>query len=173
MRSLFVMSLLLCSLLLVSCAPPGPDVAEVRKTIEQMTDQMEQEMLTGVFDTTLARYTDDAISMPNFGLIARGKAEILASWKKMMEMDMKMTEVEFTVTDVDVSGKYAYEIGTYDMTYSVMGMPPMPDKGKYLTVWELGADGTWRIKVETYNTDTPLPMPEMEDEEDEDEEDED
>ncbi len=173
MRTLFVLSLLLCSLTLLSCAPPEPNVAEVRKAIEEMTAQMAEDMKAGVVDTTLARYTDDAISLPNFGPAARGKAEILASYKKMMEMDVKMLEVDFTVTDVEVGGKYAYEIGTYDMTISMMGMPPAPEKGKYLTVWERGTDGTWRIKVETWNTDMPPAMPDTDDDEDEDDKDED
>jgi ketosteroid isomerase-like protein len=132
---------------------------------------MAADMKAGVFDTTLARYTDDAISMPNFGPMVRGKAEISAWHKQMHEMEMEMMEVNFTVTDVEVGGKYAYEIGTYDMTYSVMGMPPQPDKGKYLTVWELGADGSWRIKAETWNTSMEPPMPGMDDDEDDEDDD--
>ncbi|MCK5571190.1 MAG: DUF4440 domain-containing protein [Bacteroidetes bacterium] len=173
MKSLFVASLLLCCLLIVSCGPPAPDVAEVRKTIEGMTEQMEKELLSEEFDSTLARYTDDAISMPNFGPISRGKAEILALYRQMRGMEMKVHEAEFTVTDVEVGGNYAYEIGTYDMTFSMMGMPPMPDKGKYVTIWELQEDGTWKIKVETWNTDMQPPIPGMEDDEDEDKEHED
>lgn len=42
----------------------------------------------------------------------------------------------------------------------MMGMQPMTGGGKYFTRYERGADGRWRIRVETWNTSMPPPMPE-------------
>jgi ketosteroid isomerase-like protein len=42
----------------------------------------------------------------------------------------------------------------------MMGMQPMTGGGKYPTRYERGADGRWRIRVETWNTSMPPPMPE-------------
>jgi len=152
--------LLLGCVLLVSCAPPPPDVAAVRKTIEAMEDKSEKDMVAGVFDSTLANYTDDAVSMPNYSPMLRGKKAIKDWYAQMMAMGMKFTKVDFVTTDVQVGAPYTYEIGTYTMTMEMGGMTPMTDEGKYLTVYELGKDGKWRIKVETWNTNTRPPMPE-------------
>ena len=149
----------LCTLLLCSCAPPPPDVAQVRKEIEAITEKAEKDMIGGVVDTTMSQYTDDAISMPNFEPIIRGKAALKESYRKMTAMGVKFPKVEITTTDVQVSGSYAYEIGTFNMVVQVPGMPEMPSVGKYLTVYERAADGSWKIKVETWNTDARPSMP--------------
>ena len=31
------------------------------------------------------------------------------------------------------------------------------DKGKYLTVWKKEADDTWKVLLDTYNSDLPNP----------------
>ncbi len=48
--------LLLCGVILVSCAPPAPDVAQVRKEIEAITEKAEKDLMAGIMDTTLAIY---------------------------------------------------------------------------------------------------------------------
>jgi uncharacterized protein (TIGR02246 family) len=144
--------LLLCGLLLSSCAPPPPDVAKVRKDIEAMNDKGEKDMIAGVMDTTLANYADDPVSMPNFGPMLKGKQAIKEYYKKMMTTGMKFTQVDFVTNDVKVSGSFACEVGTYTMRFQMPGMPEMSDEGKYLTVYEHAADGSWKIKIETWNT---------------------
>ena len=162
MRSPLLLTALGVTVLLASCTPPAPNVAEVRKTIEAMTEKMESEMESGVMDTTMARYADTPISMPNFGPMLTGKTAIRDYYRQMESMGMTMKDVEFTVTDVQVGGPYAYEIGTYKMTMVMPGMVELPDEGKYLTVWEKTADGSWKIKIETWNTNMQPPMPGME-----------
>jgi ketosteroid isomerase-like protein len=154
-----ILSLLMFALVLFSCAPPKPDVASVRKAIEAMNAKSSKEMLMGVWDTTLANFTDDAVSMPNFGPMSKGKKAIKEQYGKMMGSGMKFTKVEFTTADVQVSGDYAYEIGTYTMSFEMPSMPPMTDEGKYLTVYEHAKDGSWKTKVETWNTNKPPEMP--------------
>jgi uncharacterized protein (TIGR02246 family) len=143
--------LLLCALLFASCAPPPPDVAKVRKDIEAMNAKATKEMIAGVMDTTLAQYADDAVSMPNFGPMLKGKPAIREYYTKMMASGMKFTQVNFVTNDVKVGGSFAYEVGTYTMRFQMPGMPEMSDEGKYLTVYEHAADGSWKIKVETWN----------------------
>lgn len=162
MRFSLVLTLLTLAMLLISCAPPAPDVANIRKNIEAMTESMEEEMEAGTFDSTMSRYADDAIQMPNFGPMLRGKDAMREYYKEMQAMNMTMKDVEFTVTDVQVGLPFAYEIGTYTMTVLMPGMPEIPDEGKFLTVWEQAADGSWKIKVETWNTNNQPPMPGME-----------
>ena len=154
-----VLTLVLGALVLASCAPPPPDVATVRKTIEAMVDKAEKDIMAGTPDTTMEIYTDDAISMPNNGPLLKGKEAIKEYYRKSMEMGWKFPKVDFVTIDVQVGGSYAYELGTYSMTMEKEGMPAMTDEGKYVTIWELGKDGKWRTKVETWNTNTEMPMP--------------
>lgn len=152
--------LVLGSLLLVSCAPPAPptaDLEEAKKAITAMMEKAEKDMMAGVTDTSMADYTDDAVSMPNNGPFLQGKAAIKEYYQRWAAMGMKFTDVDFVSVDVKGGGKYAYEIGTYTMTIQVEGMEPTTDQGKYLTVYEKGADGKWRIKIETWNTDVQMP----------------
>jgi ketosteroid isomerase-like protein len=160
-RSLFLIPVAL-AVFWFSCAPPAPDVAQVRKTIEGMTAQMQQEMETGTMDTTMARYVENPISMPNFGPMLTGRTAIKDYFRRMQAMGMTMKDVDFTVTDVQVGGPYAYEVGTYKMTVTMPGMGEIPDEGKYLTVWEKVPDGSWKIKIETWNTNMQPPMPGIE-----------
>ena len=154
--------LLLCGLWLVSCTAPQPDVAQVRKDIEAMTQKAAKDMVAGDIDTTMALYTDDPISLPNYGPLLKGKQAIKEHYTKMMGLGMKFTNVNFVTTDVFVSGSHAYEIGTYTMTMEMPQMPGMSDEGKYLTVYERAADGSWKIKVETWNTNKMPAMPGVE-----------
>jgi len=157
-----IVSLFLLGLVMFSCAPPKPDVAQVRKTIEAMNAKSAKEMLQGVWDTTMANFADDAVSMPNFGPMARGKKAIGEQYGKMMGSGMKVTKVDFVTADVQVSGDYAYEIGTYTMTFEMPSMAPMTEEGKYLTVYQRDKDGSWKVKVETWNTNREPPMPKSE-----------
>jgi len=151
-------ALLLCVsvTILASCTPPAPPTAnieEARKVIDAVMERAEADMLAGITDTTLAGYTDDAVSMPNNGPFLRGKAAIREYYKRTMGMGLKFKEVDFVTVDVKVGGRFAYEIGTYTMTMETGETETMTDQGKYLMIYEYGEDGRWRIKIETWNTD--------------------
>jgi len=156
MRTLIVLSI--GCLVLASCSAPAPDVTKVRQEVEVLCEKNAKDMVAGVMDTTMNQYLDDAISMPNNGPMLRGKAAIKSYYAQMMAMGMKFSAVKFTVVDVAVGGPYVHEIGTYVMSFQVPGMPDFTDQGKYLTVYERAADGSLKIKAETWNTDTQMPM---------------
>jgi ketosteroid isomerase-like protein len=151
--------LLLSGLIFSSCAPAPTDIAKIRKDIEAINQKATKEMLSGAMDTTYAQYTDDAISMPNNEPMIRGKEAFREYGRKMMAMGMKFTKVQFNSVDVQASGQFAYEVGTYEMTFQMGSMPEMSEKGKYLTIYQHAPDGSWKTKVETWNSDAPLPMP--------------
>lgn len=151
--------LVMFGLLLSSCSPAPPDVAKVRKDIEAMNAKTAKQMVDGTIDTSLSQYTDDAISMPNNEPMVRGKEALREFSRRMMAMGIKFSKAEFKTLEVQVIGSYAYEVGTYIMTVQMPGMAESTDDGKYLTVYQQAPDGTWKIKVETWNTNRPPPMP--------------
>ena len=153
------MLVLFSILFLFSCAPPAPNVAEVRKAIDAMNEQGEKHLLAGTMDTTMSNYVDDAISMPNNGPLLKGKKAIKEYYQGMFTLGIKFTKVDFATDNVQVSGTTAYEVGKYTMTMQIPVVGEISDEGKYLTVYEHAADGTWKIKVETWNTDKEPPKP--------------
>ncbi len=154
--------LAICAVLLCSCVAPKHDVTQVRKVIEEMTQKSAHDLLAGIVDTSLVNYDEDAVSLPNNGPMLRGKEAIRAYTRQMLTLGIKFTNVKFVTTDVQTSGDLAYEIGTYAMTLQIPPVGEVSEEGKYLTVYEKAADGTWKIKVETYNMNgkPPLPAPE-------------
>ena len=65
-----------------------------------------------------------------------------------------MNSMTLNTLEVLSDGDLAYEIGTYKVNMTIPGMPnTMDDNGKYLTVWQKQDDGSWKMKVETWNSD--------------------
>lgn len=148
-----------CCVFLASCAPPAPDMEKVRADVQALLEKSEREMVAGTMDTTMSQYADDPLSLPNNGPLLRGKAAIRDYYSQMMAMGAKFTDVDFTTVEVMAGGQYVSDVGTYTMTIQIPGMPDIMDKGKYMTVYERMADGSLKIKAETWNTDSPPPMP--------------
>jgi ketosteroid isomerase-like protein len=55
------------------------------------------------------------------------------------------------------SGELGYTSGTYDFSMKDASGKIISDKGKYVTVWKKQADGTWKVLLDTYNSDLPSP----------------
>ena len=147
----------LVSSLFVSCGQKEPDMASLKKTVDDFNTASKEAMMSGNVDKVLSYYDDNAMEMPpNMGLI-RGKDAIKAFWNQMDKSGVKMTAVSFTVEDIQAGGTIAYEIGTYDMTMSAGKSGEMKDNGKYITLWKEQTDGTWKVVAETWNSDKALP----------------
>ncbi len=157
MRTLVLLTL--TALLVASCSQE-PDHTKIKAEIDSFLAKAASDMTAGTMDTTMAQYADDPYSLPNNGPMLHGKAAIKEFFGQMMAMGIKFTSVKFTSVDVNAGGKYVYDVGTYEMTMDIPGMGSMTDKGKYINIYERGADGTLKIKAETWNNDTMPQMPE-------------
>lgn len=73
---------------------------------------------------------------------------------------MKFHSFTTKITDVYSSGDLAYEIGTFEATFTMPNMTnEIKDHGKYLTIWQKQSDGSWKDKVDTWNSDVnPMSM---------------
>ncbi len=127
---------------------------ELKSKIVKINKEMQQAMMSGTSTVGLAYYTADAVSMPNYGKMAKGIEAIKKSNEEMMASGMKINSFETSTNTVDASGKLVTELGTYKMSFSMPGSDAvLEDVGKYLTVWEKQSDGSLKIKVEIWNTD--------------------
>lgn len=135
-------------------APPVVDVAAVRQTIEQTNAKMIDALQRGDTTAMLANYDNDAIVMISGNPAWRGRSEIATQGAGLFSA-VKFSDVKFTPSTVDVAGDFAIETGAYEMTTTEAGKKPVPDKGKYVTVWKKQADGSWKVYRDITNTDIP------------------
>jgi ketosteroid isomerase-like protein len=153
MKKLFA---ILFALIFTTSLVYSQDTSELMKKIQVMNDESAKRMLSGDESSMWDMYTDNVISMPSYEPMLKGLDACKESYKKMKESGMKFTAFKSTVTDVMQSGKFVIDIGTYEttMTMPQMGDMPYTDNGKYVTVWEMQDDGSMKVLVETWNTDT-------------------
>lgn len=135
-------------------AGAGNDPAAVRAAIEALNAKQVEAVLKGDTANMTANYADDAVFLnPGMPTIS-GKAGIAALFQGMLK-EMQVSEPQFRTIDVLVEGSIAVEHGSYKWTMTPKGGKPMIDSGKYLTVWQKQADGSWKIVRDINNTDLP------------------
>jgi ketosteroid isomerase-like protein len=143
---------MMVTLFALSAASQSND--ELKDKIVKINQQMAKAMMEGNSQATLSFYTNDAVSLPNYGEMVKGIDAIKKSNEEMLSSGMKVNSMEFNTVMVNTYGNVVSEIGTYKMNATMPGMPnPIDDTGKYLTLWEKQPDGSLKIKVETWNTD--------------------
>ena len=151
----------------VSCAPAekaavpaatsAADVAAVRQAIEAANARFVQALQASDIATAAGNYTEDAVIMMPNDAAWRGHDAIT---KGLTDFTSQMTLTAFKATteDVVLAGDLAIESGTYEWTLQPKTGKPMPDKGKYLTVWKHQADGSWKIFRDINNSSLPATM---------------
>ncbi len=154
MKTSFLRVLLLSCLFII----PAVNLSaqdDIRSAIESLNQEMEEAMIAGDFSQMTKFYTKDVISLPDFEPGIRGLDKIMEKTKQEMDAGFKVLSADFKTTDVFTGGDLAVEVGEWVMK---MQMPDMEesweDTGKYVTLWQKQSDGSWKIKVETWNTNT-------------------
>ena len=101
-------------------------------------------------------FVDDAISLPPFGPMIRGRTAIEASMAAAFAR-VHFSEGTMHTTETRIMGDTTVELGTYHLTLQVDGLPTILS-GRYLTVWR--RDGkTWKIAVDSSQPDAAQPAP--------------
>jgi ketosteroid isomerase-like protein len=152
--------LIFIAVLFCGCQPapiPGLSAAD-QQAIRQTTDQAIKIANSSADWNAYTKlyYAQDAIVNPPNALAIKGHDAIIAMFKSFPAIsDFK---VEFL--EVNGAGNIAYVYGTYSMVLTPPGGKPESDKGKYVEVWKRQADGSWKVAIDTFNSDLPLPTPE-------------
>jgi uncharacterized protein (TIGR02246 family) len=105
----------------------------------------------------VALYTSDAVLMPPDMPLVKGRANIEAFHRKMMDM-AKLSNVTITPMTTEMVGDTAVDAGTYRQTVTPKGGTPMQETGKYVVLLKKEAGG-WKLAYEIYNSDKPMTMP--------------
>ncbi|MEO8398878.1 MAG: DUF4440 domain-containing protein [Ignavibacteriaceae bacterium] len=146
--------LIILCLCFVCLTVQAQNMSATKENIKKMNEEVEKAVLSNDGMSLMKYYADDAISMPSYQPMMKGKKAIEEGNMEMHKSGMKMTKFKLNTTDVGGNGNLVYEVGTYDLTLEMPSMPePIDDHGKYLTIYEKQPDGSLMIKVETWNSD--------------------
>jgi len=127
--------------------------ANVKSKISEYGDRYEQAMMNNDVNAILELHADNAIVLPSYEGIQKGKEQLRTLWQKDIESGNKVTNFEITTTDIQQEGNVIIEIGTYNVAIDMKDSDqPFNDTGKYLTIWEKQGND-WKIAYDIWNTD--------------------
>lgn len=120
------------------------DVAAVR----DVWDAMEAANFAANFEVYFGHVTQDFVALdPRVEGPLRGRAASL-EWANSAELSDPDTS--FTVEEIGGSGDVAYLVFTFTGKW-MEGGEPMEARGKGLSLFQRGEDGTWRMSHQTWN----------------------
>lgn len=156
MKNVVIVILGVILLLQNACLLLGREAKEyLEATVDDIGNKVEKCFLSGNIDAMLQYYCDDVISMPNFHPMIKGKAALKRQTEAILAVGMKFQLLESTPIDVHESGDIVYEVGTFRQSILMPGVDePLDQIGKYVNIWRRQPDGTLKIAVEIYNSDT-------------------
>jgi len=76
----------------------------------------------------------------------------LAGMFKMSDEKLTWTP---TLVEAAKSGDLGFSSGTYEFSFKDPSGKTIDDKGKYVTVWQKQADGSWKVIRDIFNSDIP------------------
>lgn len=166
MRACSLLSL--CAVALAACMQAGdetatkssesavvtPDPVVVQHAIETANQNAIAAVLRGDAAGMIENYAAEAVVMMPNEQPWVGKQAVQAGMTKFVEQ-MAVKDGGFKTENVMVSGDLAVETGSYEWTLQPKQGKEFHDAGKYLTVWRLQPDGSWKIVRDINNTNLP------------------
>ncbi|MFQ6113824.1 MAG: YybH family protein [bacterium] len=161
-QSIFPLLLLLC--FAFSCQKQGEEVAEEAKpaveteadiaALNEIWNQYADGINTGNLDLWISLWTDDGIQIAPDAPAVVGKKQIRAKYEIIFpQFNFKMT---ITCKETKVAGDWTFARGTYTLSMTPKaGGETVKIDGKYLSILEKQADGTWKIARDCFNYNAP------------------
>ena len=155
-----IISALICSSLLSLSTFAAEVNAELKEKIQSINRKMAKAMIEGKATESVALYAEDAVSLPNYGPMLKGKEAIKKHHEQMEAAGMKFHSFDLNTVMLKKVDDIIHEVGTYTLSLTPPGLTQkIEDKGKYLTIWKQQADGSLQIVMDMWNTDAYPMMP--------------
>lgn len=142
MKKIIILSALVLTTTACNEAPPPADSS----VITSRSDVWEQSLNAKDLDTLVGLYTTDARLMPPGGETMTGHDAVRTAFGGMMDAGIGG---ELTTVQASVAGDIGYNVGTFNLTSG----GEVIDTGKFVELWQRGADGEWRIAGDIWNSD--------------------
>jgi uncharacterized protein (TIGR02246 family) len=135
------------------CAQKVNDPADVQ-AIKKLAADWDSAFNAGNIDALLAFYRSDVVRMGPNEPASVGTDAVRASFQSYF--DAYKVETHGPIEDVRVSGDLAAARGVYtDASAPKAGGTPGNQKGKWVSVYQRQADGSWKILWDIENSDLP------------------
>lgn len=156
-RSIFITMIVACMFATVGCASsagrtdssPAGNSQDVARIVER-SRAFSAAYVRGDTAAMVEMYTPDGVIFPNNSEMLAGREALLRFWT-IPEGD-NITRHVATPTQIRVDGDHAYDYGVYEVDVLRQGRARPQTRGKYVIVWERGADREWRIKLDIWNS---------------------
>lgn len=128
-----------------------PSLTRLKQTIASFYEAIER----GDAMARVEILDDNAILMPNGWHMQRGKENVArvftADTAEALFRIKDRAVVELTMAD-----SVAYTVNSYYYSYHKKGDPPLWRKTKNVHIWHKRGDGSWRLHVDIWNSDSPV-----------------
>jgi ketosteroid isomerase-like protein len=146
--------ILIIALATMALSAANADLRSVREHIDKIEEQRMQERIDGDFDKMIGYYTNDAVVMPAFQPLIKGRKQILEMFDKDRKNDVKMHSLSRTMHDDWICGEDYCERGTWAMSITTKDtVRPLAFNGSYFQIWKKQKDGSYKIKYNIWNLD--------------------
>jgi uncharacterized protein (TIGR02246 family) len=122
---------------------------DVRQAIEETNARFVEAFKAGDAATIASLYGETAKMLPPDATEIAGREAIQAEWQSWIDGGLKDLTLE--AKEVEADGDLAYEIGWFTLQAPTETNDMATASGNYVVVWKRGADGTWRLQVDTWN----------------------
>ncbi|MFQ5792778.1 MAG: YybH family protein, partial [Acidobacteriota bacterium] len=141
-------------------APPAvaPEAAQVEAdiaAINEIWNQYSSSLKSGDAERWISLWTDDGVQMPPDEPPVIGREQIGAGTKGFLD-EFVVESFDITTAEVRVAGDWAFARGTFKGAYVPKeGGEAFFDDGKFMTILQRQADGSWKIHRDIFNSNVP------------------
>ena len=146
-----------CAVLLLAPAACAPkvDTAALAARLAQLDDAWSQAAVARNVDSVASFYAQDAIAYPPNDAAAVGFANAKKVWAGAFADTSYRVSWKTSQSVVSKGGDIGYTTGTYEESYAgAKGKPRVVNKGKYVCIWAVQPDGSWKAIHDIWNADT-------------------
>lgn len=141
-----------------SAAEAPGKVAAASAAMDSAYERFARAYRLGDPDSVLALYAEDPLYLPGQGDIRRGRQEVRSQFGflERIREGGGTAQIGFESVARHASGDLAFDVGYYTLQVErADGSAGPPSRGKFTTVWERGADGAWRIRIDSFSPAAP------------------
>ena len=132
-RILAMIVVVAASLFVSSCVPQQPDMAALKKTVDEYNAASKDAMMNGNSDKVMSYYEDNAMEMaPNMPMM-KGKEAIKARIADRLAKDTSGNYNVYKIVDLFAEGNMTVEIGSWSI---LNPSGTEVDKGHYLSYFQ-------------------------------------
>ena len=151
-------------LLMVSACTADTEQEQAAKTeadvaaINEIWIQYASSFSSGDLDSWISLWAENGVQMAPDAPAVIGKEQIRAKYESILpQFIFKMA---ITTEEIRVAGDWAFSTGIYAVSITPKaGGETAEIAGKYLTILERQADGSWKIVRDCFNSNVPPPAP--------------